>query len=228
MSGPTYPGGYPPNPGDPNSQPGYPSYPQPPQQPYAQPPAYQPPYQQPYQQPYAQPPKKSNRVWIILGVVAVVLIVACIGLCSALAIGGKILGTAISTNAPQLETQASSVEATFIVTTFCQDESNQDYSSAYSQLSPSLKQQYSQSQFTQDGQHHDTTLGAISACAPAGAVTFNGSTASVNVTVTRTPTSSTGTPPASQTNTVSGQITMVQNSDGTWAINSVSSSLNML
>ena len=241
MSGPTYPGGYP---SDPNSQQGYPQYPQPQQPPYSQPHqptssptlnrhAYQPP---PYQQP-AQPPKKGGggKVFLIIGIVLAVLIIACVGLCSALGLGARVFGTALSTKASQLGTQAAtqfgSAEALLTVTTFCQAESSQDYTSAYQQLSPALQQQFSQSQFTTDNQNHDSTLGPVTECAPTGGATLSGSTASVTIAVTRTPPTptpgGTGTGPSVPAAT-SGQISMIQDSSGNWVINSIDSSLQLL
>ena len=198
--------------------------------PYSQPPAYQPP---PYQQP-AQPPKKGGggRVFLIIGIVLAVLIIACVGLCAALGLGARIAGTAIGTKASQLGTQAAtqfgSAEVLLTVTTFCQAESSQDYTSAYQQLSPALQQQFSQSQFTTDNQNHDSTLGPVSTCAPTGGATLSGSTASVTIAVTRTPpTPTTGTSPSAP-HAGSGQITMIQDSNGNWVINSVDSSLDLL
>jgi hypothetical protein len=230
MSGPTYPGGYP---SDPNSQQGYPQYPQPQQPPYSQPPAYQPP---PYQQP-AQPPMKGGggKVFLIIGIVLAVLIIACVGLCSALGLGARIAGTALGTKASQLGTQAatqfSSAEVLLTVTTFCQAESSQDYTSAYQQLSPALQQQFSQNQFTTDNQNHDSTLGPVTVCAPTGGATVSGSTASATIAVTRTPPTptpgGTGAGPSVPAAT-SGQISMIQDSSGNWVINSIDSSLQLL
>ncbi len=250
MSGPTYPGG---NPSDPGSQQGYPQYPQYPQTP--QQPTYQPPYpipapQQPTYQPYpqppmyqpqyappAQPPKRggSNRVFLILGIVAAVLIIACVGLCALAGYGAKIFGTAVSTSisesATQLTTQFASVGSEETVGTFCEAESSQDYTTAYSQLSPTLQQQYSQTAFTQDNLQHDSTLGPVSDCTPAGLPTVSGSTATISVMVTRTltPTAdSSGNIGPTVTANATGNITLVEDSNGTWLINSVDSSLDML
>ena len=246
MSGPIYPGGYP---NDPNSQPGYPQYPQPQQPPYSQPPAYQPPpyqppaYQPPTYQPPTQPPKKSggSRVPLIIGIIVAVIVVACVGLCgtvfliankgaTALSTTASQITTQVATQASSIETQATSADVLLTVTTFCQAETSQDYSTAYQQLSPTLQQQYSPSGFAQDGQQHDSTLGPVSACAPAGGATFSGATASVTIAVVRTPPTPTsgGTGGPSVSHTGSGQVTLIQNSDGTWAINSVDSSLDLL
>jgi len=152
----------------------------------------------------------------------------------ALGFGARILGTAASTKVSQLATQVgtqiASVGAVTTAEEFCQAESTQDYTTAYSELSSSLQQQYSQSQFTQDGQQHDNTQGPITTCTP-GLPTLNGSTATITVTVTRTlaPTpDSSGTAAPAQTANASGQISLVQDSSGTWQVNSVDSSLAML
>jgi hypothetical protein len=178
-------------------------------------------------------------VFLIVGIIAAVLVVACIGLCFALGLGARIAGTAISTTASQigtsvatqagaLETQASSAAPLLTVTSFCQAESSQDYASAYQELSPTLQQQLSQSQFTQDGQTHDSNLGPITECAPGSGATINGASASLNIAVTRTPPTPTGGTGPSVPKLSAGQITLIQNSDGSWVINSVDSSLDLL
>jgi hypothetical protein len=178
-------------------------------------------------------------VFVIVGIILAVLVVACVGLCFALDLGARFAGTALSTTASQIgtsvatqastiETQASSAAPLVTVTSFCQAESSRDYTSAYQELSPTLQQQYSQSQFSQDGQTHDSNLGPITGCAPTGAAAINGTSASVAIAVTRTPPTPTGGTSPSVPKLSSGQITMTQNSDGTWVINSVDSSLNLL
>jgi hypothetical protein len=242
MSGPSYPGGYP---TDPSNQPGYPQYSQQPQQPYTQPPGQpptyppytQPPAYPPYAQPPAQPPKKggSGKVFLIIGIIVAVVIVACVGACVALGFGARILGTAASTKVSQLATQAgtelASAGSLATVSSFCQAESSQDYTTAYSNLSPSLQQQYSQSQFTQDNQTHDNTLGPITTCTPQGLPSVNGSGATITVMVSRTlaPTpDNSGNAAPTQTANVTGTITLVEDSSGNWVVNSIDSSLNML
>jgi hypothetical protein len=180
-------------------------------------------------------------VFLIVGIIVAVIVVACVGLCFALGIGARIAGTAISTRASQLstqvatqassiETQASTADVLLTVTTFCQDEASQDYSTAYQQLSPALQQQYPQSKFTLDGQHHDSSLGPVTACAPGGGATFSGTTASVTIAVTRTPPTPTsgGGTGATAPSVATGKVTLIQNSAGTWVINSVDSSLHLL
>jgi hypothetical protein len=243
MSGPSYPGGYP---TDPSNQPGYPQYPQQPQQPYTQPPgqppAYppygQPPAYPPYGQPPAYPPKQgggAGRVFLIVGIIAAVLIVLCVGLCVALGFGARILGTAASTKVSQLATQAgtelASAGALDTATNFCGAVQAQEYTTAYSYLSPSLQQQYSQTLFTQDNQNHDNTLGPVTQCSPQGLPTVTASGASMIVMVTRTlaPTpDSTGNAAPTQTASTTGQITLEEDSSGTWTISNLDSSLNML
>ena len=185
----------------------------------------------------AQPPKKggSGRVFLILGIIAAVLIVGCIGACVALGIGARILGTAASTKVSELATQAGTelagASSLTTVEEFCTSESSQDYASAYSSLSPSLQQQFSQSKFTDDNQNYDNTLGTISTCSPQGLPTVNGSTATISVTVTRTliPTpDNSGNSAPTQTANQSGQITMEEDSSGTWVISNIDPSLDML
>jgi hypothetical protein len=234
---PAYPPGQPP--AYPPGQP--PAYPpgQPPAYPPGQPPAYlpygQPPAYPPYAPPLAQPPKQgggAGRVFLIVGIIAAVLIVVCVGLCVALGFGARILGTAVSTTASQLATQAgtqfASAGALDTATNFCGAVQSQDYTTAYSYLSPSLQQQYSQTLFTQDNQNHDNTLGPVSQCVPQGLPTVTGSGASITVMVTRTTVPTPGNAAPTQTASASGQITLLEDSSGSWTISNIDSSLNML
>ncbi len=243
MSGPQYPGGYP---TDPNSQQGYPQQPgQPPygQPSYGQPPAYQPQqqYQQapqaPYQQP-AQPPRRSGggkTVFIVLGVIAAVLLVACVGGCFALGFAGRLAvnsaATKIATSASSIETQAAQQEtaiateaggplASLTVETFCASVTTQQYSAAYQELSSNLQGQVSQSKFTSDNQGFDTSKGQVTNCTAPGNPSVNGMTATVQVQVTR---SLNG-----QDTTATGQMTLTLDSTGAWKIDSIDSSLNLL
>jgi hypothetical protein len=255
MSGPSYPGGYP---TDPSNQPGYPQYPQqpqqpysqPPEQPYGQPPAYppaqppsyppygQPPAYPPYAAPPAQPPKQgggAGKVVLIVGIIVAVVLVACVGICVALGFGARILGTAASTKVSQLATQAgtefASAGALNTATSFCDAVQSQNYTTAYSLLSSSLQQQYSQSLFTQDNQNHDNSLGTVTQCSPQGLPTVTASGATITVTVTRTlaPTpDNSGNAAPTQTASASGQITLVEDSSSNWTISNIDSSLNML
>jgi hypothetical protein len=257
MSGPSYPGGYP---TDPSNQPGYPQYPQQPQQPYtqppsqppayppsqppayppSQPPAYppygQPPAYPPYGQPPAYPPKQgggAGRVWLIVGIIAAVLVVACVGLCVALGFGARFFAVAASTQVSHFATQAAtefaSAGALNTATNFCAAVQSQDYTTAYSYLSPSLQQQYSQSQFTQDNQNHDNTLGSVTQCVAQGLPNVTASGATITVMVTRTLSSTpSGNATPTQTASASGQFTLVEDSSGSWTISSIDSSLNML
>jgi hypothetical protein len=165
-----------------------------------------------------------------------VLIVACIGLCATVFYSSsRFFGTALGTAASQISTQEATQLAGAPVqtaTNFCVAVSNQEYTSAYSYLSSSLQQQYSQTQFTQDNQNHDRTLGKVTACTPQEAPSVNGSEASLTVMVTRTlaPTpNSAGTATPTQTASATGQITLIlDSSNGNWVISSIDSSLNML
>jgi limonene-1,2-epoxide hydrolase len=141
------------------------------------------------------------------------------------------LSTAASQIATQESTQLVSAQAQQTVNNFCDSVSTQDYTSAYSNLSSSLQQQYSQAQFTQDNQNHDRTLGKVTTCTPQGVPSVNGSSASITVMVTRTlaPTpNSSGTAAPTETASATGQITLIQDSSGNWVITGIDSSLNML
>jgi len=200
---PVYPPGYP-YPG----YPGYSGYP-----PYSQAPGY-PPFAPP-------PPKKDNTrtVYIIIGVVVAALVVLCAG--------GGILLSAFD-NAAQHS--LTNLLASGTAEEFCSDEQDQDYSGAFALLSASLAQQYPQPQFTQDGQQHDSTLGAITGCPPDVQAVVTGQTATVTVTVERTLTPTPGASGISspqQTSESSGQITLVEVSRQ-WLVNGVDPALNML
>jgi hypothetical protein len=164
-----------------------------------------------------------------------VVVVACVGLCVATGIGVGFLGTKVSTQVSQLATQAgtefASAGSLQTVTSFCTAVQTQDYTTAYSYLSPSLQQQYSQSQFTQDNQNHDNTQGQVTQCSAQGVPNVTASGAAITVMVTRTlaPTpNSSGTAAPTQTANATGQITLVQDSSGNWVISDIDSSLNML
>jgi hypothetical protein len=164
-----------------------------------------------------------------------VVIVLCVGLCVALGFGARVLGIAASTKVSQLATQAgtefASAESAQTVTSFCTAFQTQDYTTAYSYLSSSLQQQVSQSQFTQDNQNHDNTLGSVTQCSAQGLPNITASGASISVIVTRTlaPTpDNSGNAAPTQTSNVTGQITLVQDSSGNWVISTIDSSLNML
>jgi len=223
---PTPPSGqYPQNP---PPYPGYPPYPAdapqpPPYSPplYGQPPYGQPPYaQQPYGPPQVypgypgypvppQPQKNSNRtLWIILGVVGGVLVLACV-----LCVGGIFFLGAQVVNNP-------TIASTLAVTTFCADEESQQYPQAYNRLSSSMKNQMTQDQFVQRSQSLDTSQGTVSQCTPStnGNNPATDTSASIPVTVTR------GT--GSTATTTNGTITMVKES-GAWKIDSIDPSLSL-
>jgi hypothetical protein len=164
-----------------------------------------------------------------------VLIVACVGLCVVTGLGVGFLGTKVSTQVSQLATQAgtelASSGALSTATNFCDAVQTQDYTTAYSYLSPSLQQQYSETLFTQDNQNHDNSLGPVTQCTVQGLPTVTASGASISVMVTRTlaPTpDSTGNAAPTVTASATGQLTLIQDSSTSWTISGIDSSLNML
>ncbi len=218
---PTPPSGeYPQNP---PPYPGYPPYPgdAPQQSPYGQSPYGQPPYgQQPYGPPQVypgypgypvppQPQKNSNRtLWIILGVVGGVLVLACV-----LCVGGVFfLGSQLFNN--------PTIASTIAVTNFCADEESQQYVRAYNLLSSSMQSQRTQSDFIQRSQSLDTSQGTVSQCQPTTSSTnpATDTSASIPVTVMR------GT--GSTATTTNGTITLVKESGG-WKIDSIDPSLSL-
>jgi hypothetical protein len=211
---PAAPGtGYPPYPPY-SPYPGYPAYPAYPGYPlYSQAPGY-PPIAPP-------PPRKDNTrtVYVIVGVVVAALVVLC-------AAGGVLFSTLGNAAQHSLSNLLSSGTAD----EFCLDEQDQNYSSAYTLLSANLQQQYSQSQFTQDGQQHDSSLGTITNCTPSGTASVTGQTATLTVSIERTLTptpDASGTVSPPQTSDSSGQIMLVEVS-GRWLVNDVDPTLNML
>jgi hypothetical protein len=164
-----------------------------------------------------------------------VVIVTCVGLCVALGFGARILATATGTKVSQLATQAgtelASSGALSTASSFCDAVQTQDYTTAYSYLSPSLQQQYSETLFTQDNQNHDNSLGQVTQCSAQGLPTVTASGASIIVKVTRTlaPTpDSSGNAAPTATASATGQITLEDDGSGNWTISGIDSSLNML
>lgn len=213
---------------DPNQPPTPPPYsPYPPTYPgaapgqplYGQPPYGQPPYGQPYGAPPMypaypgypppQPQKNSNRtLWIILGVVGGVLLLACLACVGIVYVVGQQVASS-----PLLG-------STVVVSTFCAEEESQDYAAAYNQLSANLQGQMTQDQFVSRSEALDTSNGTVSQCSPApsGDAAQGSSNVSFDMTIQRdlngTTSSSTGT------------ITVV-NSGGSWKIDTIDSSLGL-
>jgi hypothetical protein len=184
-------------------QPGYPAYPQYPggQQYYGQPGQYGTPVMPP-----PMPPKKSNKtLWIVLGTVGGVLLLACVGCVGVLAY----LGSQAANN--------PLIGSTLAATSFCVDEQGQEYTKAYQLLSPSLQGQMTEDQFVQASQAHDTADGKIETCeaVQGGDSSVTNTSASVEVTVTRTG----GT-------TTTGNITLV-NAGGAWKVDSIDPALSL-
>jgi hypothetical protein len=193
----------------------YPPYPQP----GYPPPGYWPPG---YQMPGYPPPKKDNTrmVYGIIAAVLVVGIVLCVG-----------CGLALSSYDNLVSHSLSGSLASLTVDELCLDEEMQDYSSAYTLLSSNLQQQLSESQFTTDGQQHDSTLGQISTCTQQGPAVSSSSTevtATLAITRSVTPTpDASGNAPAPQASDYTGQVILVEVSSQ-WKVDQVDSALNML
>lgn len=228
---------------NPPPYPGYQPYPGTAPNPYGQPAPGQPTYPQPYPpQPYGAPypgypvppppQKRSNKtLWIILGVVGGVLLLACVS-CAGLAIWGF----SQVANSP-----------IFVATEFCADEQAQNYNSAYNLLSSNLQGQISQTQFVQDNQNADSASGTVSACdaVPADAADqSSGTSQSFTVEVTRGGSSpgsagdtgsggdtgiggsSGGTGTSALGTTTTGTMTLIQE-NGSWKIDSIDQSLGL-
>jgi hypothetical protein len=156
-----------------------------------------------------QPQKNSNRtLWIILGVVGGVLVLACLA-CVGLVI---FLGSQVASN--------PIFGSTLAVTSFCTDEETQRYDQAYKLLSSSMQSQTLQDQFTQRSQSLDTSQGTVSQCEPTPSGNFQPSDTSATFDVqVKRGTGSTAT-------TTNGTITLV-NQSGSWKIDSIASSLGL-
>ncbi len=189
------------------------------QSPYGQSPYGPPPYNQPYGAPPMypaypgypppMPPKSSNRtLWIVLGVVGGVLLLACISC--------VVLGVVLSKNLANSPIFGS----TFTATEFCSDEQQQNYTSAYDLFSPNLQSQMTQDEFASRAQELDTEDGTISTC---DAVPDSSQVADTSATFQVTVTRGTG----SAATSTSGAITLI-NSNGSWQIDSVDQSLGLM
>ena len=193
----------------------YPPYPQP----GYPPPGYWPPG---YQMRGYPPPKKDN-TRMVYGIIAAVLAVGIV-----LSIG---CGLVSASYYSLLNQSVSGSLASVTVNEFCMDEEMQDYSSAYALLSSNLQQQYNSSQFTTDGQQHDSTLGVMTTCNQQGpAVTSTSTELTATLTITRslTPTpDASGNAPAPQASDYTGQVSLVEEA-GQWRVDQVDSALNML
>lgn len=208
---PSYPQ-YPPQTGPytgqpPNTAPQYPGYPQYPQGQPGYPPG------QPYYAPGSVPPpqqKKSNRgLWITLGIVGGVLLVACVA-CSIFLVG-----------ALRGATSNPIVSSTITTGLFCGYEQGQTYDQAYSEFSSTLKQQVTLDQFTQAAQQHDATDGVVKTCkvdssSSAASPQISNTEVVLPLVVTR-----------GQGSTTTGNITL-EKDGSSFKISAIDSSLNLL
>jgi hypothetical protein len=232
QSGPGIPNSPPPLPTYPGHYPLYP-YPQPgPGYPYLPPvpvsgPSVPPPFQvlPPIIVPPPQQRSSLKPLWITLAVVLALLIVICIT-CTvifSLSIAHIASQTAQSTQV------APALEPVLAAQNFCDYEMNQDYSSAYQQLSTRLQSEVSRQQFESDNQTRDTTLGQLVGCSAARLSPATGdqgtpqspSTLSLDIWLGGLTTSA--APPHSR----SGTITMVEEGLG-WKVDVVDSALQLI
>lgn len=133
---------------------------------YGQPPMGQPMYGQPaYGQPMmppAAPAKKSRkRLWITLGVIAGVLVLACGGI-------GFVFFSAFQ----------EALKPVTVATTFCNDLKAQNYTTAYDLLSSNAQGQVSRDLFVQASQLQDQIDGTVKSCGP---VTGSGADTKIDV-----------------------------------------------
>ncbi len=181
---------------------GQPSYGQPPMgapmgQPYA-----------PMGQPIAPPPpaKKSRRgLWMTLGIIAGVLILAC-----------ALVGVLIVK--PIADKTAAVVAAATEAGSFCNDLKAQNYTDAYSQLSSAYQGTIPQDQFTQGAKLHDQIDGQVTACGTPNSssstgVSINSANTQVTLTVTMT-----------RKQTYTGNIVLVK-SGSAWKIDKIADTL---
>jgi flagellar basal body-associated protein FliL len=120
------------------------------QPPMGQPPMYgQPGYGQPMMPP-AAPRKKSRKgLWITLGVIAGVLVLACGGI-------GFVFFSAFQ----------EALKPVNVATTFCNDLKGQKYTTAYDLLSSNAQGQISRDLFVQGAQLQDQIDGTVKSCGP--------------------------------------------------------------
>lgn len=197
---------------------------------------YQPPYPQsgypyapsapmpPFPVPgYSQPRRGSlTPLWIILGVAASLILVACVA-CSVLF--SLSLASLSSATTITSQTTSSTEDPVIAAEDFCAYEIDEDYANAYNQLSKSLQGTISQQQFQTDNQARDTSRGMLVGCSaalPADAVVSPGSPTSLTVTVWLATPSATESPPIGS----SGDMTMVQEGSS-WKVDAVDTTLQL-
>jgi hypothetical protein len=197
------PPGYEPPPGQPQYPQGqYPPVQAPYPYPYPAPPGYgQPPY--PYSYPYPQPQRRSNRtLWIVLGSVGGVLVL----LCAACAVGIGLLSNQIGGFIGPIATASS----------FCVDEEQADYASAFTLLSTNLQGQYGEAGWEQANRAREVSYGPVQNCAPVSSgLSVAGNAATMRLQLTL------------NDGTHAGPITLVKEGSQ-WKIDTIDPGLNLL
>jgi len=180
-------------------------------------PQYAPPVYLPPAQPYPQPvvyvqQRRSGWLSISCSVLVIILLMTC-----------GLVGVVIYRDITSAVGQASkTIPARFTLVFFCGAEVSQQYSTAYQQFSTDLQQQVAADKFTQDSQQLDQTNGTVTACARSSSSSdiVSGSTVTMQVDVTRTPT-------VGQNNVSHGSIVLVQEGNN-WRIDQIDASLGLM
>ncbi|HEU5441490.1 MAG TPA: hypothetical protein VFU88_19555 [Ktedonobacterales bacterium] len=181
MQSPPPPGEMPPTPSPGETPPTLPSTPPPrqPQYPYQYP--YPGPYPYPYPYPYGpapQPPKRSNTaLWVTLSILAGVIVLSCVGCGVALVFVARSVPT---------ETFVSALGPQITATQFCTAEETGDYVGAYELFSTTLRDQWTQDQWTAANQAREQHNGAVRDCQvvpTGGSTTSDTTTVQVQVTL---------------------------------------------
>jgi hypothetical protein len=193
----------PPPPGYPYPPQGYPAYPQG---------AYPPSPGYPY--PYGPPPPRSNRtLWVILSVVGGVLLLVCIGCAALFVIIGRFAG--------------DFVQPAIVVTNFCSELQDQNYTAAYGLFSSDLQTRVSLNQFTTLAEGTGGA-GPITDCTVSGSsgsnVQFGSNSVTLPFTVTRA--GATGAGSGGSGVEQRGDITLVKEGNS-WKIDAISASLQL-
>jgi hypothetical protein len=210
MQSPPPPGEMPPtsSPGETPPTPPGSTQPQQPQYPYQYP--YPGPYPYPYPYPYGpapQPPKRSSAaLWVTLSILAGVIVLSCVGCGVALVLVARSVPTDafVSALGPQIT-----------ATQFCAAEETSDYVGAYELFSATLRDQWTQDQWTAANQAREQNNGAVRDCQ---VVPTGGSTTSDTTTVQIQLTLDDGEH--------AGSLTLV-NDSGSWEIDAIGPGLGL-
>jgi len=172
------------------------------------------------------PPQQSSLkpLWIALIVVITLVVVLCIS-CSVIF---SLSIAHIASEPPQAIQVAPALEPVLAAQEFCDYEMNQDYRSAYQQLSTNLQAKISEQQFESDNQTRDTTLGPVMGCSAAREYPATGdsgipeSPTILTLDIWLGGSTTLDAPPDGR----SGSITMVQDISG-WKVEAVDSALKL-